>query len=86
MRKIFFNFRDRPYYHISSRPVNRATTFGYGTKYDFTKEYFIFHKIVCQNLHLQHLMKINLCSKKISLLEKDLDLVTVVKTWLSLAH
>jgi hypothetical protein len=35
---IFTHLSDRPYYNISLKISDRATTFGYGTKYDFTKE------------------------------------------------
>ena len=40
MRK-FFNkfFRDRPYYNVHRKFTNRSTNFGYGIKYDFTREY-----------------------------------------------
>jgi len=29
---------DRPYYEINTKLSKRATNFGYGTKYDFTKD------------------------------------------------
>ncbi len=35
-----FNQRSQVFYNIASKPSARATSFGYGNKCDFTKEYF----------------------------------------------
>lgn len=39
MRNSLSILSDRPYYNVNLKLSNRATTFGYGIKYDFTKEY-----------------------------------------------
>lgn len=54
-----FNQRSQVYYNIASKPSVRATSFGYGNKCDFTKEYFPLYLVYLSALlpiHIQCLL------------------------------
>lgn len=80
-----FYERSQVFYNIASKPSVRATSFGYGNKCDFTKEYlslYLVYLLVLLPIHIQCLLILSHHKKKKEVFLLD----TADLKWLSQAH